>query len=142
MPRVKVGDINMYYEVHGKGEPLVLMGGGGWTIASLSHRIQLFSPEYRVIVFECRGTSRSDAPDVPYTMEMFADDLAGLLDAVGIKSAHVYGESFGSIIGQYFAIGYPGKIKSLILTSSSCGFTRSEERRVGKECRSRWSPYH
>jgi pimeloyl-ACP methyl ester carboxylesterase len=123
MPKVKVGDINIYYEIHGKGEPLVIMGGGGANIASLSRLIQVFSPEYQVIVFECRGTGRSDAPDIPYTMEMFGDDLAGLLDAVDIKSAHVYGESAGSMIAQYFAIGYPGKVKNLILASSSCGFT-------------------
>mgnify|MGYP001103856324 CR=1 FL=1 len=123
MPKVKVGDINMYYEIHGKGEPLVFIPGGGASVEMILPRLAVFSGEYKTVAFDHRGIGRSDVPDMLYTMEMFANDLAGLLDTIGIKAAHIYGTSFGSMVGQYFAIGYPGKVKSLILASSSCGFT-------------------
>ena len=86
MPKVKVGDINMYYEIHGEGEPLVMLPGGGGTVDSFLPRTQPFTGEFRVVVSDVRGIGRSDAPDIPYTMEMFADDLAGLLDVIGIDA--------------------------------------------------------
>ena len=97
------------------------MGGGGSTVESLSQRIPVFAQEYRVLAYDNRGYGRSDAPDIPYRMEMFADDLAELLDAIDIDSAHVSGESFGGEIAQYFALRYPERVRSLILTSTYCG---------------------
>ena len=121
MPKVKIVDINIYYEIHGKGEPLVLNSGGGGSIESQVQRIKVFSPEYQIVAYESRGAGRSDAPDIPYTMEMYADDLAGLLDVLGIDSAHIFGESFGGIVAQYFTLGYPERVRSLILASTVCG---------------------
>ena len=93
MPTAKVGDINMYYEVHGEGEPLVMIPGGGGGVQSMLPRIKAFTQEYQVVVFDGRGIGRSDASDAPYSIEMLADDLAGLLDAISIERAHVYGAS-------------------------------------------------
>jgi pimeloyl-ACP methyl ester carboxylesterase len=125
MPKVKVGDIKMYYEIHGKGEPLVFISGFGGSTSSMLLRVPAFSPEYRVVVFDTRGAGQSDAPDIPYTMDMMADDLAGLLDVIGIKAAHISGESFGGGIAQLFALRYPKRVISLILVSTSCGTTHS-----------------
>ncbi len=127
MPKVKVGDINMYYEMHGRGESLVMIAGGGGGVASLLPRILLFTQDYQVVIFDNRGIGQSDTPDMPYTMEMYTDDMAGLLDAVGIKSAHVYGESAGGALAQYFAIRHPQKVKSLILVSTTCRATLVSE---------------
>ena len=80
-----------------------------------------------MVIFDGRGVGQSDAPDMPYTMEMFADDLAGLLDVIGINSAHVYGESFGGGVAQYFAIRHLEKVKSLILVSTTCRGTDSSK---------------
>jgi len=121
MPKVKVGDIDMYYEIHGEGEPLVLNSGAGGRVESQERRIEVFSPEYQVIAYEVRGAGRSDAPDIPYTMEMLADDLSGLLDEIGVTSAHIFGESFGSLLAQYFTLQYPERVRSLILASSGTG---------------------
>ncbi len=120
MPKVKVGDINMYYELHGEGEPLVMICGGGGSTQDYHSLIPLYSREYRLVLFDNRGSGQSDAPDIPYTMEMLADDLAGLLDAIGVKAAHVSGISFGGGIAQYFALRYPERVLSLILRSTSC----------------------
>jgi pimeloyl-ACP methyl ester carboxylesterase len=83
--------------------------------------IPSLSEEYRVISFDNRGTGRSDKPNVPYTMRMMADDAKGLLDAIGIDSAHVFGISMGGMIAQELALDYPEKVKSLILGCTTCG---------------------
>jgi 3-oxoadipate enol-lactonase len=123
MPKVKVGDINIYYEVHGKGEPLVMIPGMSANVDWLFMQIPAFSREYRVVAFDPRGAGRSDAPDIPYTMEMMADDLAGLLDAINIKSAHILGKSMGGRIAQQFALRFPERVRSLILACTRCGDT-------------------
>jgi 3-oxoadipate enol-lactonase len=128
MPKVKVGDINIYYEIHGKGEPLVYIGGFGTTAEALTGRIAPFTKDYRVIIYDTRGSGRSDCPDMTYTPAMMADDLAGLLEAIGIKAAHICGESFGGYVAQHFTLGYPQKVTSLILRCTSCGGPHSPPR--------------
>jgi pimeloyl-ACP methyl ester carboxylesterase len=125
MPTVKVGDINIYYESHGDGEALLLIMGYGQYSAHWATLIPPFSREYRVISFDNRGTGRSDKPDIPYTMKMMADDAKGLLDDIGVDSAHVFGVSMGGMIAQEFAVNYPDKVKSLILGCTLCGGTKA-----------------
>ena len=125
MPAVKVGDINIYYEIHGEGEALVLIMGYGGSSAGWFHQIPGLSREYRVVAFDNRGTGQSDKPDIPYTMEMMAGDIAGLLDSISIDAAHVYGVSMGGAIAQHFALGYPEKAISLILGCAMCGGAHS-----------------
>jgi len=121
MPKVKVGDINIYYEVHGKGEPLVMIPGSASSVGGFFMHIPVFSREYQVIAFDPRGAGRSDAPDITYTMEMMADDLAGLLYAISIDSAHILGASMGGLIAQQFVLRHPKRVRSLILVCTSCG---------------------
>jgi 3-oxoadipate enol-lactonase len=121
MPKVKVGDINMCYEIHGQGEPLVLIPGAGSTSNGFARNIPVFSKKYQVIVYDLRGTGRSEAQDVPYTLETLADDLAGLLSAIDINAAHIFGASMGGMIAQYFALRYPERTKSLILACTKFG---------------------
>ncbi|OGO32450.1 MAG: hypothetical protein A2Z29_06365 [Chloroflexi bacterium RBG_16_56_11] len=121
MPKVKVGDINIYYEVHGKGEPLVMICGHGANTELYSGFIPVYSREYRLVLFDNRGAGKSDAPDIPYTIEKMADDMSGLLDAIGIRSAHIWGASMGGMIAQQFALRYPERVRSLILACTCCG---------------------
>ncbi len=121
MPAVKVGDINIYYETHGEGEPLVLIMGYGGHVGHWFRLIPLLSRNYCVVAFDNRGTGRSDKPDMPYTMEMMAGDTAGLLAAIGIDTAHIFGVSMGGCIAQQFALCYPEKVASLILGGTHCG---------------------
>lgn len=118
MPTVKVGDINMYYEVHGEGKPLVLIMGLGLDLTGWMFQTPEFSKKYRVIVFDTRGVGRTDAPDTPYSIEMMADDTAGLLYALGIEKAHILGLSMGGFIAQELALKYPQRVKSLILATT------------------------
>jgi pimeloyl-ACP methyl ester carboxylesterase len=121
MPTAKVGDINIYYEIHGKGEPLVLIYGYVGHSGLWFRQIPTLSKKYRVIAFDNRGIGQSDKPDIPYTMAMMAADIAGLLDIIGIDAAHVFGISMGGMIAQHFALNYPQRVISLILGCTYCG---------------------
>src|SRR5262249_11904703 len=80
-----------------------------------------FAGSYRVLTFDQRGTGLSEKPDLPYSMEMFANDTAGLMDQLGIAQAHIFGVSMGGMIAQEFAIRHPGKVRSLILGCTTPG---------------------
>lgn len=121
MPKVKVNGIQLYYELHGQGEPLVLIVGLGGSALGWGMQIPTFSREFQVVAFDNRGSGRSDKPAARYTIRMFADDTAGLMDALGITSAHVYGQSMGGFIAQELALNYPQRVRTLVLGSTSCG---------------------
>lgn len=121
MPTVKVGDINMYYETRGRGEAIVLIMGLAGTAEMWFRQIPGLSRRYRVVAFDNRGVGRSDKPDVEYTMSMFVQDTVGLLDALNIGAAHVYGVSMGGMIAQNIALYCPERVLSLILGCTSCG---------------------
>jgi pimeloyl-ACP methyl ester carboxylesterase len=92
--------VNLYYEAHGSGEPLLLIMG--FTVSSVGWywNTPTFAQNFRTIVFDNRGVGQSDKPDLPYSMQMFADDTAGLLDGLGVDRAHVFGISRGGMIAE------------------------------------------
>jgi 3-oxoadipate enol-lactonase len=121
MPKVKTGKIQTYYEIHGKGEPLVFIPGAGSSLEGFYRHVPVYAKEYRVILYDPRGAGRTEAPDVPYTTATLADDLAGLLDAIGAASAHLFGASMGGMVAQEFALRYPLRTMSLILACTKFG---------------------
>jgi 3-oxoadipate enol-lactonase len=116
-----VGSLNMYYEVHGKGKPFLLISGLGSDLNGWALQIPEFAKKYRVITFDNRGSGRTDAPDLPYSIRMMAEDTVGLMDALSIEKAHVLGVSMGGYIAQELAIRYPGHVDSLVLVTTSVG---------------------
>lgn len=117
--KIEVNDINIYYEIHGEGEPLLLVEGLGYSKWMWFKQIPAFSREHKVIVFDNRGVGNTDKPDIDYTIEIMADDAAGLLKALEIESAHILGVSMGGFIAQEMALKYPNMVKSLVLGSTS-----------------------
>ena len=115
MSIVKINDINMYYESHGEGEPLILISGNGGELSQWKDHITMFSKEYQVIAFDNRGAGLTDKPDMEYSIEMMANDVVGLMDALGIEKAHILGASMGGMIAQSIAFLHPNRVKSLIL---------------------------
>lgn len=88
MPLQKVNDITMYYEIHGQGEPVILIAGIWSDLTGWKTTIPELSKKYNVIALDTRDTGRTDKPDIPNTIEMMADDTVGLMDALGIGGAH------------------------------------------------------
>ena len=111
MQRVKVGDIEIAYREYGAGFPLVKIvgfastmdGGDPELVAALADR-------FTVITFDNRGMGETGAGTRPFTVEQFAEDTAGLMDALGIESAHVFGISMGGFIAQELALRHPEKV--------------------------------
>ncbi|HEV7844394.1 MAG TPA: alpha/beta hydrolase [Pyrinomonadaceae bacterium] len=121
MPKIVAGDIELYYEQHGAGVPLVLIPGFGTGLWIWFKQLPAFSKEFRTIIFDPRGISRSDAPDAPVTIRTIADDVAALLRALRIESAHILGASFGGFVAQELALGFPEMTRSLTLCCTSFG---------------------
>lgn len=126
MPKVKVNDIQIYYEVHGEGFPLIMINGLGAHVDSWDPRsIQNLSKKFKLVLFDNRGSGNTDVSEREYTMKLFADDTAGLMDALEVTRAHVFGISMGGMIAQELVLNYPEKVEKLVLCSTSCGGTKS-----------------
>ena len=112
----------MYYKMCGKGEPLVILQEAGIEITSMRSVLDTFAENYQVIALDNRGVGRTDMPDEHYSIEMMADDTIGLMDKIGLKSAHFLGISMGARIAQVIAAKYPERVKSLILNAAATSF--------------------
>jgi pimeloyl-ACP methyl ester carboxylesterase len=121
MATARINDIDIYYEVHGRGEPLLLIMGLGANTTGWFAQVPGFSREYQVIAFDNRGAGRSDKPDEPYTLAQMADDAVGLLDHLGIGSAHVFGMSLGGMIAQQVVLKNPERVRALMLGGTTAG---------------------
>lgn len=121
MPKVNVNGCDIYYEVHGQGDPLVMIMGLRRNMEWWYHQIPVLSKHFKVVAFDNRGAGRSDKPVMDYSIRLFADDTAALMDELGIDHAHVLGISMGGYIAQELAINYPEKVADLVLGCTSCG---------------------
>lgn len=119
MPIANVNNINIYYEVHGEGEPLLLIAGLASDSQSWQFVINNISQHFQTIVFDNRGVGRSDNPPPPYTISSMAEDAIALLDHLKIQSTHILGHSLGGYIAQHIGINYPERVFKLILASTA-----------------------
>lgn len=121
MPTASVRGVELYFEEHGRGEPLVLVPGFGTGLWIWYRQVPAFAERFRTIVFDPRGVARSPAPDEPFTMRDLAEDLAALLEELRVERAHVLGASFGGFVAQEFALAHPARTRSLVLCCTSYG---------------------
>jgi len=124
---MKVNDIQMYYEEHGTGQPVLLIQGLGYPSKMWFLQIPELAEQYRTIVFDNRGVGQSDKPDEEYSVRIMASDAAGLLRALDIKKTHVVGVSLGGYIAQELAMSQPDLADRLVLMATSCGGPRYVE---------------
>ena len=120
--KITVGDIQVGYRVYGKGYPLVMvMGYGGTQDIWDPTVIDMLSRKYKVITFDNRGMGATTAGTRPFTIQQFADDTAGFMDALGITKANVLGWSMGTYISQDLVLTYPQKVNKLVLYAADPG---------------------
>ena len=124
MPKVQSNGIELYYETHGAGEPLVLISGLGYSSWQWHRMVPFLAEHFMVVTFDNRGVGQSDKPAGPYTAQLLAADTVGLLDALGIEKAIVAGHSMGGFIAQALALDFPQRVAKLILCSTNFGGPR------------------
>lgn len=119
--KVKANGIEIEYEIHGEGEPLVLISGLGYSRWCWHRMVPELSKKFQVITFDNRGMGGTDRTAGPYTAELLAEDTAALLDALKVRKAHIVGLSMGGFVAQALALARPELFKSLTLISTGFG---------------------
>ena len=115
MPHAEVNGQRLYYEVHGEGEPLVIVMGLGGDLLAWARQIPEFAQRYKVIAIENRDVGRSSYADGPYEVADMADDTLAVLDELGFADFHVLGVSMGGAISQQVALKAPERVRTLTL---------------------------
>jgi pimeloyl-ACP methyl ester carboxylesterase len=113
-----VNGLQIYFEIHGNGEPLLLLHGGLGSSATFSHLVPLFSKGRQVIAVDLQAHGRTADIDRPITIEAMADDIAGLLKHLHIEKADFMGYSLGASVSLQTAIRHPALVKKLVVVSS------------------------
>lgn len=124
MPKVKANGITLNYEQQGSGEPLILIPYLSADNTCYAFQVAEYAKHFTCISVDLRGTGESDKPDGDYSTELYADDVAALMDAIGIARAHVSGMSLGGAIGMWLAAKHPEKVKTLSIHGA---WTRSDQ---------------
>ncbi len=123
MPFARTDDrVRLYYEAHGRGgTPLVLAYGIGGNADMWDVNRDALAAHHRLVLWEPRGHARSDSPEDPakYSFQRWALDLKAVLDHLRIQKAHVGGLSLGAGIATRFALKFPARVRSLVVTNSS-----------------------
>src|SRR3954471_8473819 len=110
MADAHVNGARIWYEVRGDGEDYLLqIGGAGFAHENFGFVTDEMVKHFQVIEFDLRGYGLSERPEQAYSMDVWADDIAGLLDAIGVERTHVHGTSMGGTIALRFAAKYPEK---------------------------------
>jgi len=126
MSYANANGIKIFFEEFGKGDPVILVHGFGSNRLEWIAQKPALSKKFKVIIFDNRGAGKSDRPNYPYTMEMFADDIAGLMGFLNIKSANIIGVSLGGMIVQNFILKYPHLVNKMVLISTFPGFPNQQ----------------
>jgi 3-oxoadipate enol-lactonase len=115
---IRTGGLDIWTEQVGDGPDVLLIGGAGDTVESWQFQLDGLRDRYRLTAFDNRGAGRTAMPDEPVTVEAMADDAAAVLEALGVRSAHVAGFSGGSVTAQELALRHPRLVRSLVLQST------------------------
>ena len=121
MPFVENQGAKIYWDERSMGEPVLLIMGLGYPSDMWWRTRPVLDSRYRTIVLDNRGSGRSDVPPGPYPIAQMASDALAVLDAAGVKSAHVFGISMGGMIAQELALQNPQRVRSLILGCTAAG---------------------
>ena len=116
MPRIEINGVNLFYEIHGEGPPVVQLHNAALGRQTFGRVTPLLAHHLKVVDFDMRGFGESDAPVQEYSIEVWADDAASLIEALGFESVTVHGHAMGTLAGVNLAARYPHLVDKLILT--------------------------
>jgi pimeloyl-ACP methyl ester carboxylesterase len=117
--RAQVNGVELWYDVQGEGEPVVQIHGAGFGHFNFAPATPELAKHFKVVDYDMRGYGQSDKPIQDYDMEVWADDLAGLMDVLDIEQAHVHGTSMGGMIAIVFAGKYPERTTSVVINCAA-----------------------
>ncbi|MGZ8230472.1 MAG: 3-oxoadipate enol-lactonase [Burkholderiales bacterium] len=117
--KIKMNGIETNYVIEGEGPWLTMSHSLASNLTMWDDQAKLLSSRFKVLRYDTRGHGGSSAPEGPYTMDELADDAKALFDALGIKETHWVGLSMGGMIGETFALKYPGVFKSMVLADTT-----------------------
>lgn len=136
MPKIKIDDFELYYETQGEGEPVLLVPPNWWPCATWNVGVvPVLAKKYRTIIYDSRGTGRSDKPKSGYTVSQFAQDGIQLLSQLGVSRCHLVGFAIGGQIVQAMGIVRPDLVASLTISATGPGARGLDgtPREVGRE---------
>jgi 3-oxoadipate enol-lactonase len=119
MPDARVNGARIWYKETGEGEPVMQIHGAGFGHFNFAPATPILSRDFRCIDFDMRGYGLSERPYQNYDMEVWADDVAGLMDHLGLAAAHIHGTSMGGMVAQQFAAKYPDRTQRLVINCSA-----------------------
>ena len=118
MPFINLETTEIYYEIHGQGDPLLLIHGLGSSSRDWEMQLPQFSKHFQVINIDLRGHGRSAKNPGPYSMMLFAEDVAQLIQELGLSPVHVLGISLGGMVAFQMVLDCPEVIRSLVIVNS------------------------
>src|SRR5437899_4334705 len=130
MPKLNRDGVNIYYEVHGDGPPLILTHGYSSTSAMWQGQVATLSRHHKLVLWDMRGHGQSDYPENPaaYSEQLTVGDIAALLDAVGADKAVVGGLSLGGYMSLAFYRSHPERVRALLIIDTGPGFKKDDAR--------------
>jgi pimeloyl-ACP methyl ester carboxylesterase len=127
MPHIKANDINIYFEQMGKGDDLLIIGGFSSTHKMWQNFQKMLSKNFRVTIFDIRGSGATSKTEPPYSMELLANDTVALLNNLSIGNAYILGHSMGSAILQTICLKHPKYVKKAILSGAFCKLPKTSQ---------------
>lgn len=118
MPTITLGDLSTYYEVHGEGEPLLLIHGLGSSMDDWEWQVPVLRHAFTVVTYDVRGHGKTGKPVEAYSMSQFSNDASRLVTALALGPMHVVGLGLGGMIAFQLAVNYPNLVRSLVIVNS------------------------
>lgn len=118
MAKIRVNQVELYYEIHGEGPPLLCLSGFTADHLSWTTVLERFKKHFQVILIDNRGIGSSEVPEYPYTIEMMAADTLALMDALDLEKVHLMGHSMGGMIAMSIVMDNPERVEKLLLCHS------------------------
>ena len=119
MSYAEVNGINLYYETHGDGQPLILLHGGLMSGETFGPVLPALAAHHRVIVVDLQGHGRTADIDRPIDVKLMADDIAALIDHLGLDKPDIVGYSLGGGVAMQVAIRHPAKVGRLVAAAAN-----------------------